>query len=164
MNIWLYGLPGAGKTTLSNELYKVLPEMKQLDGDIIRKLFNDNLGYSKADRFIQTKRIVVLCNQLNDVGVDCLVSVITPFKEFRSYIREHLEDTKLIFIDCSPEICERRDPKGMYKKARNGEIKDFTGVSDIFEFPTAGEYDVFVNTEHNSIDECVNSIVKKTLR
>ena len=163
MNIWLYGLPGAGKTTLSNELYKAVPEMKQLDGDAIRKLFNDNLGYSKADRFTQIKRTVALCNQLNDVGVDCIISVITPYKEFRSYVRERLESTKLVFVDCSPEICEQRDPKGMYRKARNGEIKDFTGVSSIFEFPTINDYDVFVNTEHNSIGECVDQIIKKTL-
>lgn len=161
MNIWLYGLPGAGKTTLSNELYKVLPEMKQLDGDAIRKQFNDNLGYSKADRFVQIKRAIALCNQLNDVGVDCIVSIITPYREFRSYIREHLEDTKLVFVDCAPEVCEHRDPKGMYKKARSGEIKDFTGVSGTFEFPTIGEYDIFVNTQHNSIDKCVELIVKK---
>lgn len=161
MNIWLYGLPGAGKTTLSNELYNVSPEMKQLDGDTIRKLFNDNLGYTKAERFIQIKRVVALCNQLNDVGIDCIVSVITPYREFRSYIKEHLENTKLIYVDCSLTTCEQRDPKGMYKKARTGEIKAFTGVTDVFEYPTINDYDIFVNTEHNNINQCVDLIIKK---
>jgi adenylylsulfate kinase len=161
MNIWLYGLPSSGKTTLSNELCIRLPELKQLDGDIVRKTFDDNLGYSKADRFVQLKRVVDLCNNLNDVGVDCIVSVITPYREFRSYIREHLESVKLVYVDCSPETCERRDPKGMYKKARNGELKEFTGVSGTFEYPSVGEYDFFINTENNTVNQCVDSIIKK---
>lgn len=161
MNIWLYGLPAAGKTTLSTELHKILPHTKQLDGDVVRKLFNDNLGYSKADRFTQIKRVVALCNELNDVGVDCIISVITPYKEFRAYVKKHLESVKLVYVDCSPETCERRDPKGMYKKARNGELKEFTGVSSTFEYPSAGEYDLFVNTENSTVSECIDLIVKK---
>ena len=155
--IWLYGLSGSGKSTLANKLEKRLFELGNktyiLDGDNTRYGLTKGLGFSREDRDENIRRVAETANLMADAGLIVICSFITPFEQQRELIRTILNNQNQIsvFVDCDVEVCEKRDPKGLYKKARNGEISNFTGISSPFEAPK--NPDIIVNTMLFGVDE-----------
>jgi len=139
--IWFTGLSGSGKSTLANELEIKLNKLGihtyLLDGDNIRQGLNKNLGFSNEGRKENIRRIGELAKLFVDAGIIVLTAFISPFREDRNKVRSLLNENEFIeiFVDTDLETCEERDPKGLYKKARQGEIKDFTGISSPYEKP-----------------------------
>ncbi|MGW9857231.1 adenylylsulfate kinase [Staphylococcus hominis] len=161
--IWFTGLSGSGKSTVSVALEKALFEEGQhsyrLDGDNVRHGLNKNLGFSPEDRKENIRRIGEVSKLLVDAGTIAITAFISPYREDRDEVREILEDREFIevYTECSVEECEKRDPKGLYEKARSGEIKEFTGISAPYEAPKHPE--ITINTERQSIDESVEQIL-----
>jgi adenylylsulfate kinase len=167
--IWLTGLPGSGKTTIAKALYPRLKELgfkvELLDGDIVRKELSPELGFTKQDREIHARRVVYLSKILSRNGIISIVSLISPYRDFRRYARNETNMNKNfyeVYVKCSLETCIARDPKGLYKKALSGEIKDLTGLQDPYEEPDNPE--IIVDTEKQTLDECVNKIIYKVLK
>ena len=161
--IWLTGLPGAGKTTIARNLE---PKLKSLglkvevfDGDEVRRQLSPDLGFSKKDRELHARRVAYLSKLLAKHGIVSVVSLISPYREFREFARNEIKDFVEVYVKASLETCIKRDPKGLYKKALNGEIKDLTGLQDVYEEPLNPE--VTVNTEQESIEESCNKIIDK---
>ncbi len=165
--VWLYGLSGSGKSTIANSLEKRLFEMGNrtyvLDGDILRLGLNSGLGYSATDRLENVRRVAEVAKLMADAGIIVIVSLITPFEEQREMIREIVKEERYleVFVKCPLAVCEQRDSKGLYKKARAGEIDNFTGISDQFEEPK--HPNLIVDTSHNDVNECVLSIASELL-
>jgi len=163
--VWLYGLSGSGKSTIANALEKRLFEMGNhtycLDGDNTRLGLNKDLGFSAIDRLENVRRVAEVAKLMADAGMIVLVSLITPYEEQRSLVKEILKDKRFldVYIDCDLATCEQRDPKGLYKKARAGEISNFTGISDPFEAPTAEAFRV--NSSQYDVNECVIRIAEE---
>jgi adenylylsulfate kinase len=135
------GLSGSGKSTIANQLEHTLNSLGYhtyvLDGDNTRLGLNKGLGFSEEDRIENIRRVSEVCKLMNDAGLIVICSFISPFEKNRQQAKEIIGDNFFeVFIDASLETCEMRDPKGLYKKARLGEIKDFTGISSPFENPT----------------------------
>tara|TARA_B100002049_G_scaffold228530_1_gene203155 strand:+ start:1396 stop:1989 length:594 start_codon:yes stop_codon:yes gene_type:complete len=143
--IWLTGLSGSGKSTLANLLEKKLYEKGKLtyllDGDNIRHGLCGDLGFSDKERVENIRRISEVAKLFVDSGVIVLTAFISPFQNDRAYCRKLLEPGEFVevFVDTPLAVCEQRDPKGLYKKARSGEIKDFTGIDSAYEAPDAPE-------------------------
>ena len=143
--VWLTGLPSSGKSTTAFTTEHLLVERGHLayvlDGDNIRHGLNKNLGFSAADREENIRRIGEVGKLFADTGVITLSSFVSPYRADRDKVRALMPDGRFIevFIDTPLELCEKRDPKGLYKKARTGEIPNFTGISDPYEAPTAAE-------------------------
>lgn len=160
--IWLIGLSGAGKTTIADSLAKRLVQMdiknERLDGDIVRDVF-PSTGFSKQDRIDHNKRVSWLASILERNGVVTIVSFISPYQESRDFTRQICDNYIEVHIATSLEECEKRDIKGLYKKARSGEIKNFTGIDDPFETPENSE--ITVDTENRSVEECTDIIIDK---
>ncbi|QAA30565.1 adenylyl-sulfate kinase [Clostridium manihotivorum] len=160
--IWFTGLSGAGKSTVANALSVKLHNNSYftylLDGDNLRHGLNSNLGFSKEDRVENIRRVKEVANLFADAGVIILATFISPFREDRNSVRELLGDRFVeVFVDCDLEVCEDRDPKGLYKKARTGLIKDFTGIDSPYEKPEKPE--ITINTHKSTIDQCVQQII-----
>ena len=157
--LWMTGLPCSGKTTLSRKLSDKINNLVILDGDELREWLSPK-DFSRDARNEHNRRVAHLAKLLLKHNVSVLVSLISPFKENREDARKVIGDNKFIevYIKCSPSVCEERDVKGMYKKARLNEIKNFTGVNDDYEIPD--KPDLTVNTETNSLDECVDQIAE----
>ncbi|MCI2923317.1 adenylyl-sulfate kinase [Staphylococcus hominis] len=161
--IWFTGLSGSGKSTISVALEKALFEegkhSYRLDGDNVRHGLNKNLGFSPEDRKENIRRIGEVSKLLVDAGTIAITAFISPYREDRDEVRDILEDGEFIevYTECSVEECEKRDPKGLYEKARSGEIKEFTGISAPYEAPKHSE--ITINTETQSIDESVEHIL-----
>jgi len=149
--IWLTGLSGSGKSTIAKELERQLTEQGKLcyilDGDNVRHGLNRDLGFSMEDRKENIRRIAEVAALMNEAGVIVITSFISPYLSDRSDAREVIGAERMIevFIDTPLETCEARDPKGLYKKARSGEITQFTGISDPYEPPTDPE--ITISTE-----------------
>ena len=164
---WLTGLSGSGKSTLANLLEKKLHEKQKhtylLDGDNVRHGLCGDLGFSDKDRVENIRRISEVAKLFVDSGTIVLTAFISPFKADRDYCRSLLESSEFVevFIDTPLEVCEQRDPKGLYKKARSGEIKDFTGIDSPYEVPEAPEIEL--NTENLTVEQAVDVIVKAIL-
>ncbi len=143
--LWLTGLSGSGKSTLANLLEKKLFEQGKhtylLDGDNIRHGLCGDLGFSDKDRVENIRRISEVAKLFVDAGNIVLTAFISPFQADRDYCRKLLEDGEFVevFVDTPLDVCEQRDPKGLYKKARSGEIKDFTGIDSTYEAPKSPE-------------------------
>ncbi len=139
--VWLTGLSGSGKSTLANLLEKKLHDAGKhtylLDGDNIRHGLCGDLGFSDTDRVENIRRISEVAKLFVDAGVIVLTAFISPFKADRSFCRNLLGEQEFVevFVDTPLAVCEQRDPKGLYKKARNGDIKDFTGIDSAYEAP-----------------------------
>jgi adenylyl-sulfate kinase len=166
--IWLTGLPGSGKTTIAKALHPRLKEsgfkVELLDGDTVRKEISPELGFTKQDREIHARRVVYLSKLLSRNGIIPIVSLISPYRDFRNLAREeinNLSGSKFIevYVKCSLDTCMRRDPKGLYKKALLGEIKDLTGLQDPYEEPLNPE--VVVNTDYETLYESAAKIVSE---
>lgn len=160
--IWFTGLSGSGKSTIASELEMRLYNMGRLtyllDGDNVRHGLNSNLGFTKEDRIENIRRIAEVCKLFVDSGIITISTFISPFKEDRDNVRKLLgKDFVEVYVDCPIEVCESRDPKGIYKKARNGEIKDFTGVDSPYEVPDNPE--IVVSTNLDTVQQCVNKIL-----
>ena len=157
--IWMTGLPCSGKTTMAKKLQELIPNMAILDGDELREWLSTK-DFSREGRNEHNKKVAHLAKLLLNHNVPTVVSLISPFNENRKYAREIMGNDRFveIYIKCSLSLCEKRDDKGMYKKARRNEIKNFTGVSDDYEIPS--NPDLTVNTETNSLDECVGQITE----
>src|SRR5919108_3046246 len=167
--IWLTGLPGSGKTTIAKALQPRLKELgfkvELLDGDIVRKELSPELGFTKQDREIHARRVVYLSKILSRNGIISIVSLISPYRDFRRYARSETNMNNNfyeVYVKCSLETCIRRDPKGLYKKALSGEIKDLTGLQDPYEEPENPE--IIVDTERQTVEECVNVILDRVLQ
>ncbi|PRO66026.1 adenylyl-sulfate kinase [Alkalicoccus urumqiensis] len=161
--LWFTGLSGSGKSTLSVEVEKQLHHKGlrtyRLDGDNIRHGLNKNLGFSPEDRTENIRRIGEVSRLMVDAGVLTLSAFISPYKEDRDQVRELLPDGEFleVYVECSLEECENRDPKGLYQKARAGEIKGFTGIDAPYEAPEKPE--LTVNTTTASIEESAGQII-----
>ena len=157
--LWMTGLPCSGKTTLSRKLSDKINNLAILDGDELREWLSPK-DFSRDARNEHNRRVAHLAKLLLKHNVPVLVSLISPFQENREDARKIIGDSKFIetYIKCPLSVCEERDVKGMYKKARLNEIKNFTGVNDDYEIPD--KPDLTVNTETNSLDECVDQIAE----
>jgi len=162
--IWLTGLSGSGKTTLSialeNALFMRKTLVTLLDGDVVRKGLSKDLGFSAEDRKENIRRIGEVAQLLARQIFVVIVAFISPFREDRDRIRDSMDTGRFIevFVDCPLSICEARDTKGLYKKARNGEIDDFTGISSPYEPPLDPE--VHLKTSEQTVEECIETILE----
>ena len=161
--IWLTGLPGSGKTTIARGLEKYFKDneyrIEVLDGDFVRKNLSPDLGFTKEERDQHNKRVIFLSNLLARNGVIVIVSLISPYRKVRDFARSELNKFFEVFVKCSIEKCIERDPKGLYKKALNGEIKDMTGIQHPYEEPLNPE--VIVDTEREKTNESILKIISR---
>lgn len=162
--LWFTGLSGAGKSTLATSLVERLESagrrVELLDGDEVRKNLSQGLGFSKADRDANIQRIAFVAKLLSRNGVIAITAAISPYRETRDAARREIETGARfveIFVDCPLAVCEQRDVKGLYKKARSGEIAQFTGISDPYEAPEHPE--VHLHTDRESPDQDVEFIL-----
>lgn len=161
--VWLTGLSASGKSTLGNALEVYLADegfhTYMLDGDNVRHGLNKDLGMSDADRAENIRRVGEVARLMTDAGLVVITAFISPFCADRDRARALFDDGNFIeiFVDTPLFVCEKRDPKGLYKKARAGHIKDFTGIGSVYEPPMSPE--LRVNTEKKSVGQCVNEIV-----
>ncbi len=153
------GLPCSGKTTIARKLQEVYPKLALLDGDELREWLSPK-DFSRDGRNEHNRRVAHLAKLLLKHDVSVLVSLISPFNENREDARKIIGDSKFIetYIKCPLSVCEERDVKGMYKKARLNEISNFTGVNDDYDIPD--NPDLIINTENNSLNECVDQITE----
>ncbi|MFY3740893.1 MAG: adenylylsulfate kinase [Candidatus Nitrosomirales archaeon] len=160
--IWLTGLPGSGKTTIAKELAPKLREaglkVELFDGDEVRKQLSPDLGFTKKDREVHARRVVYLSKILARNGIVSIVSLISPYREFREFARKEIVNFVEVFVKASLETCIKRDPKGLYKKALNGEITDLTGLQDVYEEPLNPE--VMVETEMEPVEASTQKIIQ----
>ena len=162
--IWLTGLSASGKSTIANELASTLHKKGHLtyvlDGDNVRLGLNKDLGFSAEDRSENIRRISEVSKLMNESGTIVITAFISPFISDRQLAKEIIGEENFfeVFVDADLETCESRDPKGLYKKAKSGEIKNFTGISSPYESPE--NPNLILNTSSNSIDECVNLLFK----
>jgi adenylylsulfate kinase len=161
--LWFTGLSGSGKSTIANAVELKLIALKKhtyiLDGDNIRLGLNKGLSFSETDRIENIRRIGEVSKLFVDAGIIVLTAFISPFQKDRKQVREMLSDQEFIevYIDTPIEICESRDPKGLYKKARKGEISNFTGISSPYESPQYPE--IHLKTDEMTIDIAVEKIL-----
>ena len=155
--LWMTGLPCSGKTTIARKLRELYPKLVMLDGDELRAQSSSN-DFSREGINENNRKTA---NLAKDFSVDkpVCVSLISPFKENREDARKVIGDDKFIevYIECSPSVCEERDVKGMYKKARQNEIKNFTGVNDDYDIPN--NPDLIIDTETDPLDKNVKKIM-----
>ena len=163
--LWFTGLSGSGKSTIANEVETKLYEMGYhtylLDGDNIRAGLNKDLGFSNEDRTENIRRIGEVVKLFVDAGLIVLSAFIAPFKKDRDAVRSLLEDNEFVevYVDCPIEICEERDPKGLYQKARENKIKDFTGIGSGYEIPENPEI-IIENNGIISVNEHAEKIIQ----
>jgi adenylylsulfate kinase len=161
--LWLTGLSGSGKTTIARKLEEHLVSQGHpcyvLDGDNIRHGLNSDLGFSESDRKENVRRISEVSALFADAGLIVITSFISPFKEDRQKARMKVPEGSFveIYLDTSLEVCEKRDPKSLYKKARKGEIPDFTGINSPYEPPEKAE--IVLDTGRLSLENCVTRII-----
>ncbi|PYF06193.1 adenylyl-sulfate kinase [Ureibacillus chungkukjangi] len=162
--LWFTGLSASGKSSIANALARELFERGNqtfvLDGDNIRHGLNKDLGFDEESRKENIRRIGEVSKLFVESGQIVLTAFISPYQEDRDVVRALVEEGEFIevFVKCSVEECERRDPKGLYKKARNEEIKNFTGISAPYEAPVNPE--IIVDSENFSIEECAQQLIE----
>ncbi len=163
VTLWFTGLSGSGKSTLAQYITPVLKEqgckVEVLDGDEVRQNLSKGLGFSKEDRDTNIKRIGWVAKVLTRNGVVTIAAAISPYREVRQWCREQIGNFVEIHVNCPLEVCEQRDTKGLYARARAGEIKQFTGIDDPYESPENPE--VVVNTAEESVEESAEKILAR---
>jgi adenylylsulfate kinase len=164
--LWFTGLSGSGKSTLADRVEQELHQRGfktyLLDGDNIRHGLNNNIDFTEEGRRENIRRIGEVAKLFLDAGIIVLTAFISPFREDRDKVRQLVNEGEFIeiHVDCPLEVCEQRDVKGLYAKARKGEIPNFTGISSPFETPLQAEITVHTDTE--ALDACVNKILDNT--
>jgi adenylylsulfate kinase len=166
VTLWMTGLSASGKSTIAVALEQVLVQRGRhayrLDGDNIRHGLNKNLGFSAADRAENIRRIGEVAKLFADAGIITITSFISPYRADRDLVRKLHEDAKLpfieVYVDCKIDVAEQRDPKGLYKKARAGEIKGFTGIDDPYEAPSKPE--LHLKTHELSVEQSVRKLLE----
>ena len=162
--LWFTGLSGSGKSTIANAVESKLLALQKhtylLDGDNVRMGLNKGLGFSDEDRVENIRRIGEVAKLFVDSGLIVLTAFISPFKQDRRSVRELVEKGEFIevFVDTPLSVCESRDPKGLYKKARSGKIASFTGISSVYEEPQQAE--IHIQTDKMSIDEASQKVIE----
>jgi adenylylsulfate kinase len=164
--LWMTGLSASGKSTIAVALEQVLVQRGhhayRLDGDNIRMGLNKNLGFSAADRAENIRRIGEVAKLFADAGIITVTSFISPYRADRDAVRKLHEDAKVpfieVYVDCDLAVAEQRDPKGLYKKARAGEIKGFTGIDDPYEEPLKPE--LHIKTHELSVEQSVEALLE----
>lgn len=162
--IWLTGLSGAGKSTLANALDSVLHEHSiktmLLDGDNVRQGLCKDLGMSDADRTENIRRVAEVAKLMVDAGIVVITAFISPFRSDRDGARQLFPEGEFIeiFVDTSLQECEKRDPKGLYRKARSGVIKNFTGIDSPYEAPESPE--IVIRTDGKTLEQCVGELLE----
>lgn len=163
VTVWFTGLSGAGKTTISravgNRLKSYGQKLEILDGDVVRLNLCKGLGFSKEDRDENIRRVGFVASLLTRNQVTVLVSAISPYREIRQEVRERIGNFVEVYVNAPLQVCEQRDVKGLYKKARAGEIKNFTGIDDPYEPPLNPE--VECRTDLETIEESVSKVFAK---
>jgi adenylylsulfate kinase len=165
--VWFTGLSGSGKSTLAHaveaRLYSMGIRSYVLDGDNIRCGINKDLGLSPEDRKENIRRIAEVAKLMVDAGILVFAAFITPYRESRRFVRELMNNLPyyLCYVKCSLNTCENRDPKGLYRKARKGEINEMTGITAPYEEPESCE--LVVETDHLSLDESVDLVICKLI-
>lgn len=163
VTIWLTGLSGSGKSTIAVELEHALLENKHLayilDGDNIRHGLNKNLGFSPEDRTENIRRIGEVAKLFTDANIIAITAFISPYRQDRDNVRKLLKEGEFveIYIKCPLDVCEQRDTKGLYKKARTGEVKEFTGISAPYEEPLHAE--LTIDTSKMTVDESTRAVL-----
>ncbi len=160
--LWFTGLSGSGKSTITTHLVKELrkrgSKLEVLDGDVVRENLSKGLGFSKEDRDTNIRRIAFVANLLSRNEVPVITAAISPYRDIRDEARQMMGDRFVeAYVKASVEVCEERDVKGLYAKARSGEIKEFTGVSDPYEPPENPE--LVLETEQQSPEESAAQII-----
>jgi adenylyl-sulfate kinase len=158
--LWFTGMSGAGKSTISNllelQLRALGAEVEVLDGDVVRTHLSKGLGFSKEDRDENIRRIGFVCELLSRHGVISIAAAISPYRAVREEVRSRIPNFVEVYVECPVEVLAQRDVKGLYKKARAGEIRHFTGISDPYEPPLAPE--VTVNSSQETPEQSVETI------
>jgi adenylyl-sulfate kinase len=161
--VWFTGLSGAGKSTLARLLAQRLREMERrvelLDGDEVRQNLSSGLGFTKEDRDANIRRIAYVARLLSRNGVVAITAAISPYRAIRDEARASIRNFVEVYVDCPLEVCEQRDVKGLYARARAGEIQHFTGISDPYEPPLDPE--VWLHTDRENPDQDVEIIISK---
>lgn len=161
MTLWFTGLSGAGKTTISQAVEKELIaqgyKVEVLDGDVVRENLTKGLGFSKADRDENIRRIGFVAQLLTRNGVIVIVSAISPYRNIRDEVRNRIGDFVEIYVNAPLAVCEERDVKGLYKRARSGEIKSFTGIDDPYEAPMNPEIEC--RTDQETLQQSVTKVL-----
>jgi adenylylsulfate kinase len=163
ITVWFTGLSGAGKTTIARSCEKELQNtnlrVEVLDGDLIRQRLCPELGFSHAERMENVRRIGFIAQLLSRNGVIVLVSAIAPHRVIRQELRQSIGDFIEVYVNAPLDICERRDVKGLYQKARSGLIENFTGIDMSYEIPLAPE--VECQTDRESVEQSTNKVLQK---
>lgn len=163
VTLWFTGLSGAGKTTISKAVGEKLRsqgcKLEILDGDVVRENLTKGLGFSKADRDENIRRIGFVSHLLTRNGVIVLVSAISPYREIRKEVKQKIGDFVEVYVNAPLAVCEERDVKGLYKRARAGEIKNFTGIDDPYEPPLSPTIEC--RTDLEELEESVAKIFNK---
>jgi len=158
--LWLTGLSGAGKTTIAMALEDRLRRegrlVERLDGDVVRQSLSRDLGFSKEDRDRNIERVTFVAKLLARNGVVTLVSFISPYRKHREQARQEIDNFVEVHVHCPLDVCEARDVKGLYAKARAGELTNFTGIDDPYEDPESPE--VIISTHEVTLDEGVEQL------
>ena len=160
--LWFTGLPASGKTTLSIAVEKELRKrglrfVQRLDGDVVRRDLTRDLGFSKEDRDENIRRVSFVAELLSKNGVATLCAFVSPYREARRKARERCHNFIEVYLKCPLEVLIQRDPKGLYRKALAGEIRNFTGVDDPYEEPENPE--IVLETDKLSVEECLERIM-----
>jgi adenylylsulfate kinase len=159
--IWMTGLSGAGKTSLSRalmtELVNAGMRVEVLDGDVVREYLSKGLGFSREDRDTNIRRIAFVAHLLQRNGTFVIIAAISPYRAARREARAMIKDLVEVFVDAPLAVCEDRDPKGLYRKARTGQLTGFTGIDDPYEIPENPE--VVCRTAEESIDQSTRKIL-----
>ena len=160
--LWFTGLPCSGKSAIADKVAEILKarglRVERLDGDIVRQSLTRDLGFSKADRDENIRRVTFVAKLLSRNGVAVLTSFVSPYREIRAESRREIENFIEAYAKCPVDVCIQRDVKGMYQKAIRGEIKEFTGISDPYEAPLNAE--IVLETEGRVPEECAAEIVE----
>jgi adenylyl-sulfate kinase len=161
--LWFTGLPCSGKSAIADKLAEILKarglRVERLDGDIVRQSLTRDLGFSKADRDENIRRVTFVAKLLSRNGVAVLTSFVSPYREIRAESRKEIDNFVEAYAKCSPDACMQRDVKGMYKKAIEGKIKEFTGISDPYEEPLNPE--ILVETDKETLEESTQKVLKR---
>ncbi|MEA2056632.1 MAG: adenylyl-sulfate kinase [Patescibacteria group bacterium] len=160
--LWFTGLSQSGKTTIADKVYKILEErgvkIERLDGDVVRESLTKDLGFTKEDRDKNITRVGFVSKLLSKNGVGVIASFISPYEERRQHLRDTVENFIEVYVSTPIEVCEERDGKGLYKKARAGEIKNFTGISDPYEEPENPE--ILLKPHKDPVELSVDKVIK----